>query len=78
MKKEYDFSKGIRGKFYNAQGEFNAPDSQRPFSTEEAETSLETFNEWESKKPAKGTDCESLFLSLKKRKQLRGAQRSKK
>jgi hypothetical protein len=25
MKKEYDFSKGIRGKFYNADGEFNLP-----------------------------------------------------
>ncbi len=25
MKKEYDFSKGVRGKFYNAEGEFNLP-----------------------------------------------------
>ena len=25
MKKEYDFSKGIRGKFYNAAAEFNLP-----------------------------------------------------
>ncbi len=25
MMKEYDFSKGIRGKFYNADGEFNLP-----------------------------------------------------
>lgn len=25
MKKEYDFSKGIRGKFYNADAEFNVP-----------------------------------------------------
>ena len=25
MKKEYDFSKGIRGKFYNADAEFNLP-----------------------------------------------------
>ena len=25
MKKEYDFSKGIRGKFYNPDGEFNLP-----------------------------------------------------
>lgn len=25
MKKEYDFSKGVRGKFYNADGEFNLP-----------------------------------------------------
>jgi hypothetical protein len=25
MKKEYDFSKGVRGKFYNADGEFNFP-----------------------------------------------------
>jgi len=25
MKKEYDYSKGVRGKFYNADGEFNLP-----------------------------------------------------
>jgi hypothetical protein len=25
MKKEYDFSKGIRGRFYNADAEFNLP-----------------------------------------------------
>lgn len=25
MKKEYDFSKGIRGKFYNTDAEFNLP-----------------------------------------------------
>ena len=25
MKKEYDFSKGVRGKFYNAEAEFNLP-----------------------------------------------------
>ena len=25
MKKEYDFSKGVRGKFYNANTEFNLP-----------------------------------------------------
>lgn len=25
MKKEYDFSEGVRGKFYNANGEFNLP-----------------------------------------------------
>ncbi len=25
MKKEYDFSKGIRGKFHNADGKFNLP-----------------------------------------------------
>ncbi len=25
MKKEYDFSKGIRGKFHNPDGEFNLP-----------------------------------------------------
>lgn len=25
MKKEYDFSKGVRGKFYNADAEFNLP-----------------------------------------------------
>ncbi len=25
MKREYDFSKGIRGKFYNADAEFNLP-----------------------------------------------------
>ena len=25
MKKEYDFSKGIRGKFYNADAKFNLP-----------------------------------------------------
>ncbi len=25
MKKEYDFSKGVRGKFYNDDGEFNLP-----------------------------------------------------
>ncbi|MBV9242684.1 MAG: hypothetical protein JO314_11815 [Acidobacteria bacterium] len=25
MKKEYDFSKGVRGKFHNANGEFNLP-----------------------------------------------------
>lgn len=25
MKKEYDFSDGIRGKFYNADAEFNLP-----------------------------------------------------
>jgi len=25
MKKEYDFSKGVRGKFHNSDGEFNLP-----------------------------------------------------
>ena len=25
MKKEYDFSKGVRGKFHNPDGEFNMP-----------------------------------------------------
>ncbi|MGD9563963.1 MAG: hypothetical protein AB7F88_17740 [Pyrinomonadaceae bacterium] len=25
MKKEYDFSKGVRGKFHNRDGEFNLP-----------------------------------------------------
>ncbi len=25
MKKEYDFSKGVRGKFHNPDGEFNLP-----------------------------------------------------
>lgn len=25
MKKEYDFSNGVRGKFYNAEGEFRLP-----------------------------------------------------
>ena len=25
MKKEYDFSKGVRGKFYSAEAEFNLP-----------------------------------------------------
>lgn len=25
MKREYDFSKGVRGKFYNADAEFNLP-----------------------------------------------------
>ena len=25
MKKEYDFSKGVRGKFYNPEAEFNSP-----------------------------------------------------
>jgi len=25
MKKEYDFSNGVRGKFHNADGEFNLP-----------------------------------------------------
>jgi hypothetical protein len=25
MKKEYDFSKGVRGKFYSANAEFNLP-----------------------------------------------------
>ena len=25
MKKEYDFSKGVRGKFYNARATFNLP-----------------------------------------------------
>ncbi|HQU84795.1 MAG TPA: hypothetical protein PKY59_16775 [Pyrinomonadaceae bacterium] len=25
MKKEYDFSKGVRGKFYNTDAEFNLP-----------------------------------------------------
>jgi len=25
MKKEYDFSKGVRGKFHNADAEFNLP-----------------------------------------------------
>ena len=25
MKKEYDFSKGVRGKFYSADAEFNLP-----------------------------------------------------
>ncbi len=47
------------------------PDSQRTFHTESANAYLESFNEWESKNPAKGTDVESLFDSLKKKKQTR-------
>ncbi|MFN0139629.1 MAG: hypothetical protein ACKVQW_06040 [Pyrinomonadaceae bacterium] len=47
------------------------PDSQRTFHTESAKTSLESFNEWESKNPAKGTDVESLFASIRKKKQTR-------
>ena len=30
MKQEYDFSKGIRGKFYNADAEFNLPIYLKP------------------------------------------------
>jgi len=44
------------------------PDSQKTFHTQEAQTTLELFNEWESKKAAKGTDTKSLFASLKKKK----------
>ncbi len=44
------------------------PDSQRTFHTQGANTSLESFNEWESENSAKGTDVESLFTSLRKKK----------
>ncbi len=47
------------------------PDSQRTFHTKEAKTSLDSFNKWESKSPAKGTDVGSLFSSLRKKKQTR-------
>lgn len=47
------------------------PDSQRTFHTEEAKKSLISFNEWESKNSAKGTDVESLFSSLRKKKKAR-------
>lgn len=47
------------------------PDSQRTFHTKEAKASLDSFNKWESKNPAKKTDAGSLFASLRKKKQTR-------
>ncbi|NOT48152.1 MAG: hypothetical protein HOP17_10450 [Acidobacteria bacterium] len=44
------------------------PDSQRTFNTKEAKESLDSFNEWENANPAKKTDADSLFSSLKKKK----------
>lgn len=34
MKKEYDFSEGVRGKFYNPDGEFNLPIYLEPEAAE--------------------------------------------
>jgi hypothetical protein len=47
------------------------PDSQAKFHTEEAKKSLDAFNEWERKNPAKATDVPSLFSSLKKKSRAR-------
>ncbi len=44
------------------------PDSQKAFFTKEAKASLEAFNEWEGKKPAKATNTKALFASLRKKK----------
>lgn len=44
------------------------PDSQKTFFTKEAKTSLESFNKWEDKKPAKATDTKALFSALRKKK----------
>lgn len=43
------------------------PDSQSTFHTKEANESLDSFDQWESKNSAKGTDIESLFSSLRKK-----------
>ncbi len=44
------------------------PDSQKTFHTKEAKASLDSFNEWESKKPAMATDTKKLFNTLRKNK----------
>jgi hypothetical protein len=47
------------------------PDSQRTFHSKEAKESLDLFSEWEKTNSPKGTDVESLFSSLRKKKQAR-------
>jgi hypothetical protein len=44
------------------------PDSQKTFFTKKAQASLDSFNEWEGKKPPKATDTKALFASLRKKK----------
>lgn len=44
------------------------PDSQGAFHTKEAQVIHHSFNEWESKNPAKATDTKALFASLRKKK----------
>lgn len=43
-------------------------DSQNSLYTELAQDSLEVFNKWEGKMPAKATNTKALFSSLKKKK----------
>lgn len=44
------------------------PDSQKTFFTKKAQGSLDSFNKWESEKPAKATNTKALFSSLRKKK----------
>ncbi len=48
------------------------PDSQRAFHTKEADRSLSSFDEWEGENPAQKTNVESLFSTLRKKKQPNG------
>lgn len=44
------------------------PDSQKTFYTREAKQSLEEFNDFEKKRPARGTNTKTFFSDLKKKK----------
>lgn len=44
------------------------PDSQEVFFTKETKKTLQDFNKWEDKNPAKSTDTKTLFASIRKKK----------
>ena len=44
------------------------PDSQKTFHTKAAKKSLDSFNKWADKSPAKATNTKALFASLKTKK----------
>ncbi len=69
MKKEYDFSKGIRGKFRNADGEFNLPIYLEPEIAEFVQKLANEKNVERSqivnmllKKDKEEFDCEDILL----------------
>ena len=53
--------------FRGVQGEFKLPFDEKDKPPTDAESSLEAFNEWESKNPAKATNVETLFSTIKNR-----------
>ena len=59
------------GELHIKAGSF-VPDSQKTFNTAEARTSLNEFNSWSEKAPAKSIKSSEVFAKLRKQKIARG------